>query len=116
MVKLTGEGVISKIETRPSANGQFTNFMYEIMVSASKANSQGIIPTTTIRMSASRELGPKTGAGVKFEAELMPYAKKDGSGTSYFFKALTLVEVSVKKADNTPSSLQDEIDDEFPPF
>lgn len=114
MTKLIGTGVISKKDSRTSADGKFTNYTYEVTLSASKANSQGVIPTTTIRLSANKDMGGSIGSGIKFEAELMPYNKKDGSGSSYFYKALTIAEVEVQKADNTPVSLEDELDDEIP--
>lgn len=112
MVNLSGNGVISKVDSKTV--GDFTNYTYEVMVSASRANKNGVIPTTTIRLSG-KNFNVKAGDGVKFNAEMMPYTKKDGSGTSYFFKAIQMAVEEVKLADNTPS-LQDDLDDAFPPF
>lgn len=111
MTQLKGEGVIVNKEER--RNGDFTNYSYEITVSASKANKSGVIPTANIRLSANKNLGGSIGSGVEFTAELVPYTKKDGTGSSYLFRALSMKEVEVKKADNTPAC---DIDDEFPPF
>lgn len=107
MVQIKGSGLVFKKETK--VGEKFTNYYYDITISASKANKQNIIPTTNIKLLANKDMGGEVGSNVEFTAEVVPFTKKDGSGTSYFFKAL-----SMNFKDNTNGVDMSDIDDEIP--
>ena len=91
MTKLKGTGkVLNKIEKQ---SGEYKNYTYEIEITG-KPNKAGISASTMIRFSAYKDFGGVVGDRVAFEAELKPYVKKDGSGSSYFFSVINLAVIS----------------------
>jgi hypothetical protein len=108
MTQLKGQGVVFKKDSRQM--GDFINYTYELTISG-KPNKQGIVATTNIRLSANKDMGGEIGSVVDFTAELVPYTKKDGSGSSYLFRALSM---NFKSAPNKVD--MSDIDDEIPAF
>lgn len=95
MTKLKGTGkVLNKIEKQ---SGEYKNYTYEIEITG-KPNKAGISASTMIRFSAYKDFGGEIGNRVAFEAELKPYVKKDGSGSSYFFSVINLAVIEATGA------------------
>lgn len=105
MTQLKGNAVIAKKDAK--VNGEWTNYTYELTVS-SKPNKEGKVAKTNIRVVANKDMGGSIGSEVDFVAELVPFMKKDGSGSSHFFKAL-----SMNFKDNGSNHF---MDDEIPSF